>query len=80
MIVLDLSMPDVNGFDVVAALIDQPDTARIPILVITARQITAEDQAKLSGSVRTIMEKTAFSRDRFPSEVRRARSGRQVVA
>ena len=40
LIVLDLMMPDVNGFDVVEALKAQPDTARIPIVVVTAKQIT----------------------------------------
>jgi CheY-like chemotaxis protein len=73
-------MPDVNGFDVVQALSEQPDTARIPILVVTAKQITAEDRAKLSGSVTASMEKTEFSRDRFTAEVQRAMSGRKVVA
>ena len=79
-IVLDLMMPEVNGFDVVEALSEDPDTARIPILVVTAKQITAEDRAKLNGYVTTIMEKTEFSRDRFTAEVRRAMSGRRVVA
>ena len=58
LIVLDLMMPDVNGFDVVEALKAQPDTARIPIVVVTAKQITAEDRAKLNGYVSTIMEKS----------------------
>jgi PAS domain S-box-containing protein len=79
-IVLDLMMPDVSGFDVVAALSEQPDTGRIPILVVTAKAITSEDRAKLNGSVATILEKTQFSRDRFVAEVRRAMSGRRMVA
>ena len=74
LIVLDLMMPDVNGFDVVEALHEQPDTARIPILVVTAKQITAEDRAKLNGFVTTIMEKAEFDRERFTAEVRRAMS------
>ena len=69
-------MPEVNGFDVVAALNEQPDTARIPILVVTAKQITDEDRAKLNGYVTTIMEKGEFDRARFTAEVRRAMSGR----
>ena len=40
LILLDLMMPDVNGFDVVEALQRNADTARIPILVVTAKQIT----------------------------------------
>ena len=75
-IILDLMMPDVNGFDVVAALNENSDTARIPILVVTAKQITAEDRAKLSQYVITIMEKTEFDPERFTAEVRRAMSGR----
>ena len=57
LIVLDLMMPEVNGFDVVEALKRSPDTARIPILVVTAKQITAEDRARLNGYVTAIMEK-----------------------
>jgi CheY-like chemotaxis protein len=79
-IVLDLMMPKVNGFDVVKALSEQPETARIPIFVVTAKQVTAEDRARLSGCVATIMEKTEFSRDRFIAEVRRALSGRRAIA
>jgi CheY-like chemotaxis protein len=80
LIVLDLMMPEVNGFDVVEALKKHPDTARIPILVVTARQNTAEDRAKLHGYVTAIMEKGEFDRARFTDEVRRATSGRQLVA
>jgi PAS domain S-box-containing protein len=78
-IVLDLMMPDVNGFDVVDALQQQPDTARIPIMVVTAKEITSDDRAKLNGFVATIMEKGEFDRDRFTAEVRRAMSGRRVA-
>ena len=78
-IVLDLMMPEVTGFDVVAALNEHPDTARIPILVVTATSITAKDRATLSRSVTTIMEKAGPDPDRFTAEVRRAMSGRQVV-
>jgi PAS domain S-box-containing protein len=80
LIVLDLMMPDVSGFDVVEALGTRPDTARIPILVVTAKEITEEDRSKLNGYVTAIMEKATFDRDHFASEVRRAMSGRQMIA
>ena len=80
LIVLDLMMPEVNGFDVVEALQLHPDTARIPILVVTAKRITAEDRDRLNGYVTTIMEKAEFDGSRFTAEVRRAMSGRQAVA
>ena len=80
LIVLDLMMPEVNGFDVVEALNEHPDTARIPILVVTAKQITAEDRSKLSRNVTTIIEKSSLNRERFTAEIRRAMSGRALVA
>ncbi len=80
LIVLDLLMPDVNGFDVVQALSANPDTARIPVIVVTAKRLTAEDRAKLSGYVAAIVDKSEFDDDRFIGEIRRAMSGRHVVA
>jgi CheY-like chemotaxis protein len=80
LIVLDLMMPEVNGFDVVEALTLRPETAQIPILVVTAKHITVEDRVKLRGSVMSIMEKGTLDPDRFSTEVRRAMSGRQVAA
>ncbi len=79
LIVLDLMMPDVNGFDVVRALHDDPATASIPILVVTAKQINAEDRDKLNGYVSTVMEKSDFDAGHFAIEIRRAMSGRQVA-
>ena len=78
-IVLDLIMPDVNGFDVVAALSEHADTARIPIVVVTAKEITAEDRAKLHGGVARIMEKGGFDPARFIAEVRWALARRPVM-
>jgi PAS domain S-box-containing protein len=79
LIVLDLMMPEVSGFDVVAALHENTDTASIPILVVTAKHITAEDRERLNGYVMTIMEKANFDRDRFVGEVRRAMAGRHAA-
>jgi CheY-like chemotaxis protein len=77
LIVLDLIMPEVSGFDVVEALNGHPDTARIPVVVVTAKQITAADRANLTGCVTAVMEKGHFNIERFTAEVRRAMSGRQ---
>jgi CheY-like chemotaxis protein len=79
-IVLDLMMPEVNGFDVVAALKERPETANIPVLVVTAKHITAEDRDKLTLYGATIMQKAGFDADLFTSEVRRAMSGRRLAA
>ena len=73
-------MPDVNGFERRGSA---PTAFRhgthSGILVVTAKQITAEDRAKLNGYVTAIMEKAEFDREHFTAEVRRAMSGRQSV-
>jgi CheY-like chemotaxis protein len=79
LIVLDLMMPDVTGFDVVEALQRDPTTSQIPIIIVTAKQVTDDDRAKLAGSVMKIMEKAEFGRDQFTAEVRRAMSLRKLA-
>jgi CheY-like chemotaxis protein len=80
LIVLDLMMPDVSGFDVVEALHQHPATACIPIVVVTAKELTVFERSRLQEHVSTIMEKGRFDGERFAREVRRAMSGRRVVA
>jgi PAS domain S-box-containing protein len=78
LIVLDLMMPVVSGFDVVEALQHDAATARIPILVVTSKLVAAEDRERLSGYVASIMEKADFDAGRFAAEIRRAMAGRAV--
>ena len=80
LIVLDLIMPDVNGFDVVEALNNDLATADIPVVVVTASAITAEERARLNGFVTTVMGKAGFDGDQFIREVRRAMDGHLVEA
>lgn len=69
LILLDLMMPEVSGFDVVEALKVRPDTAAIPILALTAKRLTNADRAKLNGLVARVMEKTEFKPETFIAEV-----------
>ena len=48
LIVLDLMMPEVDGFQVLEQLRAMPATATIPVLVLTARELTPEDRARLA--------------------------------
>ncbi|MEI9940098.1 MAG: response regulator [Pseudomonadota bacterium] len=77
LIVLDLMMPDVSGFDVVDALRQHADTAGIPIMVLTAMQLTTEERDKLNGHVTAVLAKTELELEHFRAEVRRAMSGRR---
>jgi CheY-like chemotaxis protein len=77
LIVLDLMMPEVSGFDVVEELRLHPDTAGIPIMVVTAMVLTPEERAKLNGYVSMVLGKTELEVRHFRAEVRRAMSGRK---
>jgi CheY-like chemotaxis protein len=75
LILLDLLMPEVSGFDVVRALKSDPSTSGIPVLVVTAREITALDRAVLNadpGHGIASIKETGFNASDFVAEVRRA--------
>jgi signal transduction histidine kinase/DNA-binding response OmpR family regulator len=72
LIVLDLMMPDVSGFDVVETLKDESATAAIPIIIVTAKTLTGEERSMLDGIVTLVLQKASFDHGRFTSEVRRA--------
>jgi len=72
LILLDLMMPEVTGFDVVEALKSNSETADIPIIILTAKVITAADRRALNGNIVRIMEKSRFDHASFLNEVKRA--------
>ena len=71
-IILDLLMPEVNGFEVVQRLKAHPKAKDIPIFIYTAKNITEEDRRMLSNYVISIEEKGRCSREELLSDVRKA--------
>ena len=65
LIILDLMMPDVDGFEVVSKLREDPAASQIPILIYTAKNITSEDRERLQGNIQSIIQKGDFGKDRF---------------
>jgi CheY-like chemotaxis protein len=61
LIALDLEMPEVSGFDVVEALKGDPATAQIPIVVVTAKDLTAAERSQLNGHIHEIVGKAEFN-------------------
>jgi hypothetical protein len=72
LIVLDLMMPEMDGFQFVSELRKTESGRRVPVVVVTAKEITAEDRERLNGQVRRIFHKGSFSRDELTAEIRRA--------
>jgi len=70
LILLDLLMPQMNGFEFLAELQSRPEWRSIPVVVVTAKDLTAEEHARLSGQVSEVLRKGAYTRERLLSEVR----------
>jgi len=71
LILLDLVMPELDGFAVVAALRGHAEWRTIPIVVITARDLAEDDRRRLSGQVECVIQKAALSRTELLAEVHR---------
>jgi signal transduction histidine kinase/CheY-like chemotaxis protein len=70
LILLDLMMPEMDGFQVVEALREREAWRSIPIVVVTAKDLTAEDHLRLNGYVERILQKGAYSREALLAEIR----------
>lgn len=71
LIILDLLMPNMSGFDVVKALREHPQARDIPIIIITAKDLTAEDREALNSKVKSIIQKGEDAKKRLMDAVRR---------
>lgn len=60
LVILDLMMPGLNGFDVVRALKADPELQHIPIIVVTAKELTAVEQRQLEGKIASLLQKGRF--------------------
>ncbi|MDE3077271.1 MAG: response regulator, partial [Chloroflexota bacterium] len=61
--VLDLMMPGMNGFEVVQQLRQSPDTAALPIVICTAKELTDGERAELNGHVEAVVAKGSGMND-----------------
>lgn len=63
LILLDLMMPVMDGFEFIAEFNCHPQWKEIPVIVITAKHITREDRERLAVSVRAVLEKSGFTQE-----------------
>jgi PAS domain S-box-containing protein len=70
LILLDLMMPVMDGCQFAAELRKREAWRDIPVIVITAKDLTAEDRRALAGDVQGMMQKGAFSREDLLREIR----------
>ncbi len=70
LILLDLMMPEMDGFAFLRALRNRPDGAQVPVVVLTAKDITAEDRARLERQADRIILKGSLSLNELVHELR----------
>jgi signal transduction histidine kinase/DNA-binding response OmpR family regulator len=64
-VLLDLLMPEMDGFAVVEALRADPDVAGVPIVVLTSKDMTAADRERLHGRISLLAQKGTFRQDQL---------------
>ena len=70
LVVLDLMMPEMDGFEFVAEFRRHDGWRSIPIIVVTAKDVAEEDRDRLNGGVERILQKGAYTREVLLREVR----------
>lgn len=74
-IVLDLMMPEMDGFEFLDEMRQRTEWRDIPVLVVTARDLTAEDRGRLNGGVERVLQKGASGVDELLLEIARILPG-----
>ena len=71
LILLDLLMPEMDGFEFLAQCRSDPDRRNIPVIIVTAADLSAAQRERLNGGVDHILRKAAYPRDELLHEIRR---------
>jgi len=72
-------MPEMDGFAVVAALQKEARWSDIPVIVITARDLDAEDRARLNSGVQSVLVKETFRPADLVEQIRRLANNKPQV-
>ncbi|HYM30986.1 MAG TPA: response regulator [Candidatus Cybelea sp.] len=70
-ILLDLIMPKMNGFEFLSELRQRSGSSDIPVIVVTAADLTDADRRRLGGEAVQILQKAAYDRDELFNQVKR---------
>jgi threonine synthase len=70
LVITDLMMPEMDGFSVIEALRANPETATIPVIVATAKELTPDEKKRLGGHIQALLQKGDFLNDEFLNEVK----------
>jgi len=79
LILLDLMMPGLTGFDVVESLRAAEVTRSIPIMVLTAKTLTEDDKRTLNGEVAAIFQRNSVAGTELTGWLRRILAKKELV-
>ena len=65
LVITDLMMPGVDGFTLIDAMKADPTMNHIPIIVVTAKELTAKERARLGGQINLLLQKGSFIDEDF---------------
>ena len=74
-IILDLLMPGVNGFEVLDRLEKAPATKKLPIIIFTVKHLSAKEKQRLKGRIARLAPKQEYSPQRLVGMVRQVLQG-----
>ena len=69
LIILDLMMPEIDGFAVLDQLKANPVTASIPVIVVTAKELSQQENERMRGQIHALLQKGEFMNDDFIDEI-----------
>ncbi|MGC9467071.1 MAG: GAF domain-containing protein [Anaerolineae bacterium] len=69
LVILDLMMPEVDGFAVLEWLKAEPQTRQIPVIVVTAKELDAEERSRLQQRVEALLQKGLFDQQQLLEDV-----------
>ena len=79
-ILLDLMMPEMDGFQIVAALQEEPLWRDVPVIVITARDLNAKDRERLNSGVHSVLLKNTFRPNELVERIRQLTRTKSATA
>jgi len=70
-VILDLTMPEMDGFEFLDEMRKNPEWADVPVVVLTAKELTNEERVRLNGHVEKVLRKGSLGQEDILQEVRR---------